>query len=214
VVAKKHQTANIDTVDCPARGRRRDPDIGQRILQVALRQLGQEGYSRMSLDNVATEAGVSKPTIYRRWSNKADLATAALRTLQISEPAVDTGSTAGDLTRILENLRRSLLRPNGMSLIGTVLAEEQHNPNLLELFRERIVGPRRQMLRAVLERAKWNNELRPEVDLDCVTSLLVGAFYGRYLANAIIPARFAKQIVDMILHGIQHPRRYNERSTP
>src|SRR5450631_3926094 len=102
MVAKKCQPPDIKSSGRHAPGRRRDPGVEQRILEVALRRLGREGYSRMSLDNVALEAGVSKPTIYRRWSGKADLATAALRTLQISETAVDTGSTAGDLTRILE----------------------------------------------------------------------------------------------------------------
>jgi len=97
----------------------------------------------MSLDAVAAESGSSKPTIYRRWRSKADLATAALNTIQFAEPHVDTGSTVGDLTRTLENFFRSLLRPNGMSLIGTVLAEEAHTPELLALFRVRLVATRR-----------------------------------------------------------------------
>ena len=39
----------------------------------------------MSMDAVASEAGVTKPTVYRRWSSKADLATAALAELQGDE---------------------------------------------------------------------------------------------------------------------------------
>ena len=42
-----------------APGRPRDPETEQRILDVALRLLAEEGYSRMSLDGVAAEAGVS-----------------------------------------------------------------------------------------------------------------------------------------------------------
>jgi AcrR family transcriptional regulator len=64
------------------RGGRGDVEAEARILQAALRLLAEQGYTRMSLDGVAEEAGVSKPTIYRRWSSKADLATAALRTIQ------------------------------------------------------------------------------------------------------------------------------------
>ena len=90
-----------------APGRPRDPETEQRILDAALRLLAEEGYSRMSLDGVAAEAGVSKPTIYRRWSSKADLATAALRGIQTAEPRPDTGSTVGDLTASLENFSRS-----------------------------------------------------------------------------------------------------------
>lgn len=183
-------------------GRPRDPDTERRILDVALRQLAEEGYSRMSLDGVAAAAGASKPTLYRRWKSKADLATAAVRTIQISEPVVDTGSTEGDLAGILENFCRSLMRPNGMSLVGTVLAEEDHTPELLQLFRERLVSPRRRMLRAVLERAASRGELRAGISLEAVETALVGAFYARYLASSSIPKGFAREVVAIVWQGI------------
>jgi len=191
-----------DVSSARAPGRPRSYETESRILEVALRRLAEDGYSRMSLDAVAAEAGASKPTMYRRWSSKADMTTAALRTIQLSEPPVDTGSTAGDLKGTLKNFCRSLLRSNGMALIGTVLAEESHTPELLTLFRERIVAPRRAMLRAILERAEKRKELRPGVDLDCAVNMLVGAFYGRYLASSEIPSSFPGELVEMVLNGI------------
>jgi len=183
-------------------GRPRDPDTERRILDVTLRHLAEEGYNRMSLDNIAIAAGVSKPTIYRRWPGKADLATAALRTFQMAETPVNTGTTPGDLTATLENFSRSLLRPNGMSLIGTVLAEEVHTPELLALFRERLVSPRRQMLRVILERARKNGELRRGANLDAAVNLLVGAFYARYLASSAIPPDFPRELVKLVWPGL------------
>lgn len=188
-------------------GRPRDPETERRILDATLRHLAEEGYSRMSVDNIALAAGVSKPTIYRRWPGKADLATAALRTLQLSEPPVDTGSTTGDLIATLENFSRSLLRPNGLSLIGTVLAEESHTPELLALFRERLVVPRRRMLHDILERAKRQGELRRGANLDAAVNLLVGAFYARYLAASAIPAGFARELVLLVWPGLVQPVR-------
>ena len=183
-------------------GRPRELQTEKRILEVALRTLAEDGYSRMSLDAVAAEACASKPTIYRRWASKADLATAAIRTIQLAEPPVDTGSTVGDLTRTLENFCRSLLRPNGMSLIGTVLSEESHTPELLKLFRERIVAPRRAMLRAILERAESRNELRPGIKIDSVVNALVGAFYARYIASSKIPSAFPRELIEIVWNGI------------
>ncbi len=187
-------------------GRPRDAETEQRILEAALRLLAGDGYSRMSLDAVAAEAGVSKPTIYRRWSSKADLATAALRTIQLAEPRPDTGSTVDDLIATLENFSRSLLRPNGMSLIGTVLAEEAHTPDLLRLFRERIVAPRRAMLRAILERGVQRGEIREGADLDTAVQMLVGAFYARYLAASRVPAGFARELVELTWQGLAKPK--------
>ncbi len=188
-----------------APGRPRDAETETRILQVALRLLAEQGYSRMSLDAVAAESGTSKPTIYRRWSSKADLATAALNTIQFAEPPVDTGSSLGDLTRTLEQFSTSLLRPNGMSLIGTALAEESHTPELLAVFRARLVATRRGMLHAILLRAQKRKELRPAVNLDCAVNMLVGAFYARYLATSTVPPDFAGDVVGLIWKGIASP---------
>jgi len=194
----------LDATIFPPRapGRPRDAETEARILQAALRLLAEQGYSRMSLDAVAAESGSSKPTIYRRWNSKAALATAALNTLQLAEPPADTGSTVGDLTRTLENFSRSLLRPNGMSLIGTVLAEEAHTPELLALFRARLVATRRNMLQSILLRAQKRKELRRAVNLDCVVNMLIGAFYARYLATSTVPPDFARELVAIIWPGI------------
>lgn len=192
-----------DAEEIRAPGRPRDAATERRILEVALDLLRKQGYSRMTVDAVAVEAGVSKPTIYRRWASKADLATAAVRTLQLLEPAVNTGTHKGDLVRELENFSRSLLRPNGMSLIGTVLAEEAHTPELIGLFRERIVAPRRRRLREVLERARAAGELRRDVALDAAVNLLVGGFYARYLAESKVPQNFARDVVEIVWSGIE-----------
>jgi AcrR family transcriptional regulator len=190
-----------------APGRPRDPEVEQKILAVTLRQLAEGGYSRMSVDGVATEAGVSKPTIYRRWAHKADLVTAALRTIQIAEPPVTAESTVDQLTSILKNFRRSLLRPNGMSLVGTVLAEEHHTPELLALFRERIVEPRRRTLRSALQRARRRRELRAGADVEVAVASLVGSVYGRYLAGPDVPADWPQRVVAVVWRGIARSAR-------
>ena len=187
-------------------GRPRDRETERRILEVTVRLLAEEGYSRMSIDGVAAAAGVSKPTSYRRWPGKADLATAAICTIRLAEPEVSNGSTVGDLTAALQNFSRSLLRPNGMALVGTVLAEERHTPELLALFRERLVMPRRTIIRGILERARRHRGLRPGVDLDASVSMLVGAFYARYLATSNVPSRFAQTIVETVWPGICKPQ--------
>ncbi len=150
----------------------------------------------------AATAGASKPTLYRRWESKADVATAALRTLQIAEMPVNTGSTKGDLAAALDNFCQSLLRPNGMALIGTVLAEESHTPDLLRLFRERLVAPRRQLILSILERGVLTRELRRDANLDAVVNMLIGAIYARYLVASRIPPGFPREVVDTLWAGI------------
>jgi len=184
-------------------GRPRSPWVEERILDVTMKQLKEFGYARMSIDHVASESGIGKPAIYRRWSGKADLATAALRRLQISEPEIAARSTVDQLRQVLENFRRSLLRPHGMALVGTVLAEEAHTPELLRLFRERLVIPRRMSLRRILEGARGRNELRDGAAIDAAVAMLIGAVYAQYLAESKVSPAFVRDVVETIWSGIR-----------
>ena len=123
--------------------------------------MARDGYARMSVDAVAREAGVSKPTLYLRYPSKAALATAALAHAREQTAPRDTGDTRADLIATLRHFRTGVERPFGMALVGTALAEEHHTPELLAQFRENLVEPRRQMLRSVLERARARGELAP-----------------------------------------------------
>ena len=149
-------------------GRPRDPEIDDAILDATLRHMAEHGYGGMSIAGIAAEAGVTKPTLYRRWSNKADLATAALHRLQAEEPPAKSGNFRADLVAILTAFQRNLFRPNGMAMIGMLLSEEQREPALITLFRERITRKRRAMVRSIFVAAVARGELRPGVDVDAV----------------------------------------------
>ncbi|MEO8024991.1 MAG: TetR/AcrR family transcriptional regulator [Bryobacteraceae bacterium] len=183
-------------------GRPRDRDLDARILKAALRQLSEDGYSRMSIDSIAAEAGTTKPALYRRWNSKADLATAAISELRIAEPPLPEGSPLDRLHASLRSFRSSLLRPRGMALIGVVLAEEGHTPDLLRLFRQRIVEPRRTQISGILDEARAAGLLKPEADRDAAVNLLIGSFYARYLEGVPIPAKWIERIVAVVWRGI------------
>lgn len=183
-------------------GRPRDPALDTRILKATLAELGEKGFSGMSMEAIAAAAGVPKPTVYRRWSSKADLATAALHLLQSREPSPRATDTPARLRSILSNFRTNLLRPNGMAMIGTLLVEERRHPELLELFRERIVAPRRQMLRGALERGIEHGEVASDADIDAIVNMLVGSFYARYLTGELVPKNWPTRAVKSIWSGI------------
>jgi hypothetical protein len=90
-----------------------------------------------------------------------------------------------------------------MATLGTVLAEEHETPELLALFRERLVAPRRRELRTVLAAARDRGELRPEANLDVAVSAFVGAFFARYLAGESLGGRFVTSLVDTVLDGLR-----------
>ena len=187
-------------------GRPRSTEKDTAILQAALALLASQGFGRMTLDQVATEAGVSKSTIHLRWRTKADLVTAALESLRLTAPRALTGDTRADLVGLLDDFADVLAGVRGMPMIGTCLAEEAHTPELLELLRERTVLPRRELLLQALDAAAQRGELRDGVDPEAVASALLGTFYADYLAGRFAVDQpgapgWAEAAVDLVLAG-------------
>jgi AcrR family transcriptional regulator len=185
-------------------GRPRSPALDKAIVEAAIHLLSTEGYARMSMDGVAARAGVSKATIYLRYAGKADLATAALAHLR------ETGrpDLRADLLAQLRQARRNAERVTVMALVGTCLTEEHHTPELLRLFRERILQPRRAIYRRLLDDAAAEGRIAPRVDRDAVVDLISGAYQARYLAGDPFPEGWEEGVVDaaMAALGATGPR--------
>ena len=195
--------ARAEPTPARAPGRPRSERVDDAILAAARAELAARGYARMTVDAVAARAGVSKPTVYLRHPTKADLATAAIASMRVQPRPAPTDDLRADLIAHLRLLRSGLERPNGMAMLGTVLAEENDTPELLAFFRERLVVPRRQELRAVLQAARDRGELRAEANLDVAVNALVGALFARYLAAESLGGRFLSTLVDTVLDGVR-----------
>jgi AcrR family transcriptional regulator len=184
-------------------GRPREPETDQRILLAAQQLLAQQGFVRMSMDNVALKAGVTKPTVYRRYPNKIVLALEAVRAFCDLNPPHYVGSTRADLLEQMRQFQTAMSRPHGMALLGTMLAEEHHNPTLLEQFRQYLVLPRRLAIATILERARHNGEFPKDANLELAGDLLVGAFYAHYLSGAPFSGAWADGVVDAVLRSVK-----------
>jgi len=191
-----------DGVEPRPPGRPRAPHTDERILDAAFRLMAQQGFVRMSMDAVAAEAGVTKPTIYRRWPSKIELAMAALVAYCDSSRPPVIGDTRADLIAEMEHFRRAILRPYGMSLLGTVLAEEHETPELLAAFRQSLVAPRRTALAAILATAQARGELRAGADTALAVNMLVGALYAQYLAATPFADDWSTRVVDAVLASL------------
>lgn len=81
------------------------PDIGDRIMAAAASCVHDFGVNRVTLAEIARRAGVSRPTIYRRWPDTRTIL-AALLTERITDAWRDTSSRSSDrdglVTRIVE----------------------------------------------------------------------------------------------------------------
>jgi AcrR family transcriptional regulator len=184
-------------------GRPRDPELDERILVATRALLAERGYQGLSIDAVARAAGTTRPTVYLRFATKADLATSAVAGMQVDDPLAETDDIRADLVAELRHFRTAINRPNGFSFVGTVLAEEHLTPGLITRFRERLVLPRRRRLADHLRRGMRTGVVRPDLDVDAVTSMLAGSVYAHHLAHGAVPSNWPERVVETLWPAIR-----------
>jgi AcrR family transcriptional regulator len=179
-------------------GRPRDEAADRKIIEATLRLLSREGYDRTSIEAVAAEAEVTRATVYRRYPTKADMVTAAVCTIaQAAEPCgcPDARSTLIELLRAFQ----ACVGPgDGVSIAASLYLQRREHPELLESFRERVTGPSRLQMAAVLELAKERGEISAGTDSEVVIEMLIGSYLYRTFAGRPIPENWPEEVVDAV----------------
>lgn len=144
--------------------RRRGAELERAILDAAWAELGEVGYSALTIEAVAKRAGTSKPVIYRRWSSRAELVMAAWADrIPIEHVIPDLGSLRADLMWLFERIAR---RVNGMmsETIAGVMGEAFHHPEVKEFLRSRLEAqPVHTSVWTIVDNAVARGELKPIV---------------------------------------------------
>ncbi len=189
----------------PSTGRPRSEEAHKAILDATLALLAEVGFSALTVEGVATRAGVGKATIYRRWPSKLPLIVEAFGGLPGFEE-VDTGVLADDLKTMLRSYIQVFNSTALSAVLPSLAGERTHNPELAALF-EPVSRERRQPLRRAFERAVDRGELAADVDLDLAADLVVGPIaVSLFFKGGRLSPRMVGPMVDMALEGIQTRR--------
>lgn len=173
------------------------------ILVATLELVSEVGLAGLTMDAVASRAGVSKATIYRRWSSKEALLLDAWMSCVRRPEAPDTGSLHDDLTAMFTGIGDQPLTDGDMQRVfPQMIAAAKVNPDVAEAYRA-FIAERRRPMRAVLERAVARGELGADLDLDLVHDLLVAPLLYRWLvSDGPIDDRVTAALVDIVLTGV------------
>lgn len=192
------------TSAAPARvGRPRDPSLDVAIVDATLALLAEGGYGALTMEAVAARAGVGKATLYRRYAGKDLLVIDAVATLVEPPPGASDAPVRDQLVSVLEAVRR---KPGSLAaqIFPRLVSEGLDNPTMLARYREQVVEPRHERLRALLHRAVEEGLVRPDVDVEHAVDLLMGPVVYRNLTRSEEPARedLAVRVVDDVLRAL------------
>lgn len=149
-----------------------------RVHQAVLSLASAEGFAKLTMEGVASRAGVGKQTLYRTWpSIGAILFDALLARSQNPDGAVtlpDSGNLRADLIQIVQETIAELSDPVTEPLLRSVTAAIQTDLVLAGQYRELLLEPQ---MRAISERLRRGGVGRSEV----VAELLLGPLLHRWL---------------------------------
>jgi AcrR family transcriptional regulator len=185
------------------RGRPRDPEADGRILAAASSLILMRGFDSMTVDEVASNAGVGKATVYRRWSRKEDLAVAAMEQLYRDEmPPPDTGTIRGDLMAMFASVLSFVNSPAGIDYVRTTIKESMRDERIATLYREASQRAEQSAI-AVFERAAARGEVRHDMHTTAVVQFLGGLVTMRAVTGQDMPGMDElDDLVELMLHGI------------
>ena len=185
-------------------GRPRSEQADRAILAAAVQLLARDGYQSMRMSDVALAAGVGKPTLYRRYPSKPDLVAAAIVALTAGpQPEPDLpADTRSALLILLSSTARALATPGGMTILGSLLAQEQRDPDLIAAFRARVFEPRHAVVRDVLMRGITAGDVDPTAPLEIVVDVLFGAILARAVLGEPVTRDWLAGVVDLAMRGV------------
>lgn len=156
-------------------GRPRSEAAREAVLHAVDDLLVEQGYAAMSLKGIAERAGVSRQTIYRWWSTKAEILFEASWIDAAGELQIEsTGSPTSQIAAYLEALVGFLVHSPAGAAYRALLGEAQHDADVARLIASKdILG---ESAANVIERAVGGAAL--PVPITAASAELVGpAFY-------------------------------------
>ena len=169
-----------------AAGRPRSPLVDQAIMRGALELFIEHGVAGASIERIAKRAGVAKTSIYRRWSSREALLAQAIEDFRNA-----TGFTTDlldrtpprDFAKLLIGACEMIARPEIRKLVARLIGSFADHPKLLEVYLETYFLPRRSAFIRALERVRAAGLLAPDVDLETLADMLIGALVYRVLLS-------------------------------
>ncbi|MFD7526834.1 MULTISPECIES: TetR/AcrR family transcriptional regulator [unclassified Streptomyces] len=194
----------------PRTGRPRSAAADEAILEATRASLVDLGWSKLTMSDVATRAGVAKTTLYRRWAGKNELVVDAVAVLFDELELPDLGSLSADVQAVVLQFAALLERPETRTALMAVVAESTRDEALRTRIRDSIVDRQKRLVLQGRQRAQERGELPVERDegaasttADLIFDVIAGAVVHRVLVSAEpVDADWARRFTVLLLTGL------------
>lgn len=193
------------------RGRPRDPRTEQAITAAARRLLARDGYDQVSIEAIAREADVSRPTVYRRWPSKTHLVFDAVFGATASDVLTSSGDFEADLRRFVAGIFAFWRSPEVAAAALGILADRHRDPELFIRTQQLLDEKTRTEFGALVRTGIDQGVLDADVDVEIVYDALVGtSFYiAQVLATDSADAA-AERLCSLLLRGMRKKENRDE----
>ncbi len=185
------------------RGRPRSAKARRAILSATRALMEEGGLTAVTMEGIAHRAGVGKPTIYRYWANRYEVAMTAL--MEAAGPSA-AKPRAQDPLRALKQQLRQVAKLFGSALgrgVTSILASADSDTEVAKAFRNHFIQARRDEGRAYLQAAVAAGDLRDDVDLEVALDLIYGAlFYRLLMGHGSLGPRDADVMLETVIEGL------------
>lgn len=183
-------------------GRPREERVTGAVLNAVVDLVTEEGIGAVTMDAVATRAGVSKPAIYRRWPTKQDLIIAAAETRIGPLSVPDLGDFRAEVRFVLTARLEAYRLPGSDRLIAGLIgaaAETGAVRGQYAEYTERITSETRR----ILERGITRGEVRADADVRAAATLVAAPLLFRLIVEQELPdAALVDTLVDLVSRAV------------
>lgn len=164
--------------------------------------MSEGGYAALTMEGVASRAGVGKPTVYRRWSTRAQLVFELFTRPTVPDPVPDTGSLREDLVE-LGSWLAATLGATDRSICGDRVGEMIDSASFSARVLERRIEPDLAVIAAIWDRAVDRGEVRdPEQGRELLDDLTGALLYRLLVLHEDLGRDEVERLVDRMLLGV------------
>ena len=182
---------------------RDDPRVARtraRAFEVVLELAAESGLHACTFDAVSERSGIARSTLYRHWSNQAELVMEALESQDLEgHVAHDTGSLRDDMLILLIGAEQELENSTWGALVPQLVAAAATDPDMSDMLRKAsdyYLG----IITEVVQRAQERGEVARDIDAAHVALLFSAPIFYRYfMARYPVDGRWITSHVDAIV---------------